>query len=119
MLPPWRERSSRARVDGFCVALLEEAIELREAGIVAPILLMGGHYGSAHEEVVARDLTPVIHDAEQVKAFARLVRSGAALSPVRVHLKVDTGMARLGVTMKELPRSQRPSRIRRRSAWKG
>ncbi len=93
----------RARVDGFCVALLEEAVELREAGISAPILVMGGHYGSAHDEVVFRDLTPVVHDAEQVNAFARLVRSGKAPSPIRVHLKVDTGMARLGVTLRELP----------------
>jgi alanine racemase len=93
----------RARVDGFCVALLEEAIELREAGIVAPILVMGGHYGSAHEEVIARGLIPVVHDLDQVAAFARLVRSGAASGPIDVHLKVDTGMARLGVTMRSLP----------------
>src|SRR5580700_10832549 len=55
----------RARVDGFCVALLEEAVELREAGISAPILVMGGHYGSSHDEVIARGLLPVVHDAEQ------------------------------------------------------
>src|ERR1700743_539615 len=48
------------RVDGFCVALLEEGVELREAGINAPILLMGGHFGSAHEEVVVRGLVPVV-----------------------------------------------------------
>jgi alanine racemase len=93
----------RAHVDGFCVALLEEAVELREAGIVAPILVMGGHYGNAHDEVVARGLVPVVHDAGQVAAFARLVRSGAAPGPIDVHLKVDTGMARLGVTMSALP----------------
>jgi alanine racemase len=93
----------RARVDGFCVALLEEAVELREAGIVAPILVMGGHYGNAHEEVVERGLIPVVHDMGQVAAFARLVRSGAAPGPVDVHLKIDTGMARLGVTLEELP----------------
>ncbi len=93
----------RSRVDGFCVALLEEAIELREAGIVAPILVMGGHYGTAHDEIVARGLTPVVHDLEQVAAFARLVRSGTAPGPLDVHLKVDTGMARLGVTMQKLP----------------
>jgi alanine racemase len=93
----------RAKVDGFCVALLEEGVELREAGITAPILVMGGHYGSAHDELVARDLTPVVHDIEQLQAFARLVRSGAASGPVRVHLKVDTGMSRLGVTMHDLP----------------
>jgi alanine racemase len=95
----------RAGADGFCVALLEEAVELREAGIRAPILVMGGHYGSdpaAYEEVVARGLVPVVHDVEQVAAFARVVRSAAA-GPVRVHLKIDTGMGRLGVTMQALP----------------
>src|SRR5262252_10362142 len=45
----------RAGADGFCVALLEEGVELREAGIRKPILVMGGYYGAAHEEVVARD----------------------------------------------------------------
>jgi alanine racemase len=93
----------RAQVDGFCVALLEEAIELREAGIRAPIVVMGGHYGGAHEEVVARGLLPVVHDLGQVEAFARLVRSGFVAGPIDVHLKVDTGMGRLGVTMRDLP----------------
>ena len=92
----------RAGADGFCVALLEEAVELREAGIVTPILVMGGYYGGAHEEVVARKLTPVVYDLAQVEGFARLVRSGVAPGPIDVHVKVDTGMARLGVTMKEL-----------------
>jgi alanine racemase len=106
----------RAGADGFCVALLEEAVELREAGIRAPILVMGGHYGSdpgAYEEVVARELVPVVQDIEQVAAFARVAasrrsyvdgqRAGAAPGPVGVHLKIDTGMARLGVTMQALP----------------
>ena len=96
----------RAGADGFCVALLEEAVELREAGIGAPILVMGGHYGTdpaAYEEVVARGLVPVVHDIEQVASFARVVRAGAVPGPVGVHLKIDTGMARLGVTMQALP----------------
>ena len=94
----------RAKIDGFCVALVEEGIELREAGIVAPILVMGGDYQGAHQEAIARGLVPVVHDLEQVAAFAHLVRSGGASAPVDVHLKVDTGMGRLGVTMRELPR---------------
>jgi alanine racemase len=93
----------RARVDGFGVALIEEGVELREAGILAPVLVMGAHFGNAHDEVIARGLTPVVHDLGQVAAFARLVRSGLVEGPVNVHLKVDTGMARLGVTMEELP----------------
>jgi alanine racemase len=91
------------RVDGFCVALLEEGIELREAGISAPVLLMGGHFGNAHEEVIARGLVPVVHDVEPIAAVARLVRAGIASGPIDVHLKIDTGMARLGVTMQALP----------------
>ncbi len=93
----------RAQVDGFCVALLEEGVELREAGIVAPILVMGGHYGNAHEEAIARGLVPVVHDIEAIASFARLVRTGVVGGPIDVHLKVDTGMSRLGATMRELP----------------
>jgi alanine racemase len=93
----------RAGADGFCVALLEEGVELREAGIVAPILVMGGYYPGAHAEVLARNLTPVVYDIGQIEAFAKLARAGDVESPVRAHLKVDTGMARLGVTMQALP----------------
>jgi alanine racemase len=94
----------RAGADGFCVALLEEGVELREAGIRAPILVMGGYYGDAHAELLARGLMPVVYDLGQVEGFARLVRMGVVEGPVDVHLKVDTGMARLGITMADLPR---------------
>lgn len=93
----------RAGADGFCVALLEEGVELREAGIMVPVLVMGGHYPGAHGEVLARKLTPVVYDIGEIEGFARLVRSGEAEGPIQVHLKVDTGMARLGVTMQALP----------------
>src|SRR5689334_16683326 len=55
----------RAGTRGICVALLEEAIELREAGIKTPILVMGGHYGRAWGEILRHDLIPVVHDAAQ------------------------------------------------------
>jgi alanine racemase len=98
----------RAGAAGFCVALLEEAIELREAGIQKPILVMGGYYGGAHQEVVARGLVPVVYDVEQIEGFARLVRGGAVARAIDVHLKVDTGMARLGVPLSGLaPIAQR------------
>ena len=93
----------RAGADGFCVALLEEGVELREAGITAPILVMGGYYGAAYAELIARRLTPVVYDLGQVEGFARLARAGEIDAPVDVHLKIDTGMARLGVTTRELP----------------
>jgi len=93
----------RAGIDGLCVALLEEAVELRDAGIHAPILVMSG-CGSRREgieEIIANNLTPVVHDAGQIERIASFVRfEGRA--PLRVHLKVDTGMGRLGVPLRDL-----------------
>ena len=93
----------RAGADGFCVALFEEALELRDAGITAPILVMSGHYGTAHDEVLARGLVPVVHDLGQIEAFARAARARGATSPTPVHVNIDTGMARLGMFPEELP----------------
>jgi len=92
----------RAGAAGICVALLEEAIELREAGIQCPILVMGGYYGGAWGDLLRHDLTPVVYDAGQVEALADEVRFSGS-EPVRVHLKIDTGMARLGVMPRDLP----------------
>jgi alanine racemase len=94
----------RAGIDGFCVALLEEAVELREAGIRAPIIAMGGYYGQAWGEVIARNVTPVIYDVAHAEALAREVRFAdrPPQGPVAVHFKVDTGMARLGATLRDL-----------------
>lgn len=91
----------RAGAKGICVALLEEAIELREAGIKLPILVMGGYYGGAWGELLRHDLTPVVYDAAHIEALADEVRFTGS-EPIRVHLKVDTGMARLGVTPTEM-----------------
>jgi alanine racemase len=93
----------RAGAEGFCVALLEEAIELRDAGIRAPILVMGGFNASSRgacEEIAARDVVPVVYDVSQIEGLARAAR--AMGRPVVAHLKVDTGMARLGVRMADL-----------------
>src|SRR5262245_61481811 len=87
----------RSGIDGFCVALLEEAVELREAGIRVPIVAMGGYYGQAWGEVLARGVTPVIYDVTQAEGIAREVRLAPERSaPVDVHFKIDTGMGRLG-----------------------
>ena len=91
----------RAGAKGFCVALLEEAIELRDAGIRVPILVMGGYYGNHHEELVHHSLAPVVYEGGQLEAFARAARNLGCES-VDVHVKIDTGMARLGVRPSEL-----------------
>ena len=93
----------RAGAEGFCVALLEEAVELRDAGITAPILVMGGFDGDsrgAYDEIATRDVIPVVYDLSQIEGLARSAR--AMGRPAIAHLKVDTGMARLGVRMADL-----------------
>jgi alanine racemase len=87
----------QAGVAGLCVALVEEGLELRRAGLRAPIIVMSGTYRDGLDEAVSAGLTPVIYDGAQLEGLRRLT------TRVSVHLKVDTGMARLGVTLRELP----------------
>jgi len=84
------------------VTSLDEAIPLRDAGIRARILLMTGFWRSEEEEIVRLQLTPTVWEPGQVE----LLEKAAASLGVKhaVHLKIDTGMGRLGVTPEELPR---------------
>jgi alanine racemase len=67
------------------------------------VLITGGHYGRAWSELLRHSLTPVLHDPGQVEALADEIRY-AGSEPIGVHVKIDTGMSRLGVTGPELPR---------------
>ncbi|MBV8757816.1 MAG: alanine racemase [Deltaproteobacteria bacterium] len=80
---------------GFGVSLVEEGVALREAGVTAPILVMGPSQVGGEEEMVAAGLTPIISSHEELAALAHVARK----TPVDAHLKIDTGMGRLGVPM--------------------
>lgn len=82
-------------VTRFGVATLDEGIALREAGIRSSILLMGALFPEQFADAVAHQLTPVLYDQSQVKAFAEHVAGRSVLYPV--HLKIETGMGRLGL----------------------
>lgn len=92
----------RAGAPGFCVALLEEAIELREAGIRTPILVMGGYHAGAYEEIAQHGVVPVVYETGQLEGLARAARILG--HEVEAHVKIDTGMSRLGVRMQDLER---------------
>jgi len=95
---PIARRLQAEGVDGFGVALAEEGIELREAGIDRAILVLNGINGGAHRDIIARGLTPVLYEISEAAAFQAVVAS----RPIDVHLKIDTGMGRLGVPTSEL-----------------
>ena len=84
---------------GLGVSTLEEAMQLRDAGIRVPILLHGERHESELEWCVAHDLTVCVNDAHNVRALARLAAGFEKRVPV--HLKVNTGMSRYGVRWDE------------------
>ncbi|HEY8208018.1 MAG TPA: alanine racemase [Myxococcaceae bacterium] len=83
------------------VALVEEGIELRNAGVRAPILVMGGSYHGGYDVMVECDLTATVFREDHVEALAAAARRAG--KTVAAHLKVDTGMGRLGASLQELP----------------
>ncbi|MBI2923350.1 MAG: alanine racemase [Planctomycetes bacterium] len=74
-----------------------EAIELREAGILAPILVLGAVIEEEIGWVVSYDITPTIHSAPMVNRIAEEARRQEKRQ--KVHLKLDTGMGRLGASL--------------------
>jgi alanine racemase len=80
------------------VALVEEGIELRDAGIDAPILVLSEPPPGASRAVIDHRLTPVVYTRRRIDALAKAAADAGVIDPVDVHLKVDTGMHRVGCT---------------------
>jgi alanine racemase len=83
------------------VTSLDEAIPLRDAGIRTRILLMTGFWRGEEEEIVRLQLTPTVWEPGQVELLEKAA-AGLGLPRHPVHLKVDTGMGRLGVAPEDL-----------------
>jgi alanine racemase len=87
----------------FCVTSPEEGIILREGRVRGRILLLSGFWRGEEEEVLLRNLTPAVWQPWHVELLeAAAVRLNHE-NPVRVHLKLDTGMGRLGLQLRDLP----------------
>jgi alanine racemase len=85
----------------FGVTSLDEAIPLRNAGVQGRILLMTGFWRGEEQEIVNLGLTPTVWEPWQVESLEKAAER-LGVSNYSVHLKVDTGMGRLGVSMDEL-----------------
>ena len=83
-----------AEADGFAVACIEEALELRDAGIRAPILLLEGFFEADELPlIVEHDFWCVVHSLWQLDA----IEQATLAKPIQVWLKLDTGMHRVGL----------------------
>ncbi len=82
------------KTDFFAVAALEEAVELRDAGIKKPILVLAYTSPMLYEVMIEKDITPTIYDIDEAKKY-----SEAAVKlkkNAKLHIAVDTGMSRIG-----------------------
>jgi len=86
----------------FGVTSTDEGILLREAGIRGRILLMTGFWHGDQEDVIRYHLTPAMWEPWQIELLEEAARQAGA-SKFPVHIKVDTGMTRLGVSTTDLP----------------
>src|SRR5258707_1105235 len=97
---PCARRLETEGVDWFGVALPEEGIELRAAGITRPILCLGGFWEGQQNACLRQNLTPVVYRLDMIESLDRA--AGDAGMVADVHVKIDTGMGRLGVRSEDV-----------------
>ncbi len=86
-----------AGCDMLGVAYVKEAIKLREAGIKLPLIVLGGAREEELPALFEYDLTPVLYDLRSAELLNEFAATQATLKQKPVHIKVDTGMGRLGL----------------------
>lgn len=97
---PCARRLALEGADWFGVALPEEGIELRDSGITQPILCLGGFWEGQAAACIQQQLTPVVYRLDMIEAFDHAARDAGVVADM--HLKIDTGMGRLGIRFDEV-----------------
>ena len=89
----------KAGVDAFAVAILEEALVLRNTGISSPIVLLNGFWEGQEEEIIRHHLVPTVYNQEMLQRLETVASQLRKTCPF--HLKINTGMSRLGIDWEE------------------
>lgn len=85
--------------DRFAVAVLDEAIEIRNAGFKVPILILGYTQPERAEEVVRYELEQAVYSIETAEALSKVAKAQGKTA--QIHIKIDTGMGRIGLQADE------------------
>lgn len=88
-----------AGIERFGVVMVEEGLRLREAGIETEVLVFTRLNEAAARALLDAELTPVLSSWEDLKLLASLAIDG----PIRLHIKIDTGMRRMGFDLEDVP----------------
>jgi alanine racemase len=99
-LIPVAKAALRGGASWLGVARIEEAVELREAGLNCPILVMGHIPGEKMVTAINQDISVTIWSLEQLKTISAAAQMSK--TQAKVHLKIDTGMSRLGIQPNEV-----------------
>ena len=86
--------------DWLAVATVEEGVEIRQEGIAKPILVLGGFWPGQELGLLNFDLTPAIFRIDQARSIADIARRQGTVA--KIHIKIDTGMARVGVRLDDV-----------------
>ena len=90
---------------GYATATAEEAFELRDAGMEKPILILGYTFPYAYERMLREGIRPTVFRRDMIKELdemaGRLLANGVIKQKAPVHIAVDTGMSRIGITPDE------------------
>jgi alanine racemase len=89
------KRASASGADILGVGTVEEGMEIREAGVISPILVLTGFFKGDEEYIVSHNLSSVIYTYESALLISKEAEKSG--KTVGVHIKVDTGMERLGI----------------------
>lgn len=84
---------------GYAVATIEEAIELRRHQIRKPILILGHTFPEEYGELIANDIMPTVFREDSLEALSKAAQKMGR--EIKVHIKVDTGMGRIGIAPDE------------------
>jgi len=99
---PVSKALAKAGADRFGVTCQNEGIELREAGIRKPILVLTGFWPGEEKSFIRHGLTPTVTRLEDVKNLERAAKAARVKSPLKFHLKINTGMNRLGLPPEQI-----------------
>ena len=93
-VPLGRRIQQDPEVWGIAVATVEEGVELREAGITKPILILGYTYQEDYQKIVDMDFRPAVFKKSMAQELSKA--AVRAKKTLKIHIKIDTGMTRIG-----------------------